>query len=186
MTRDPDALAEHIESIKSGDKGLPPLDKWAPELSGDIDIRIMRDGQWVFKGKPLKREAITRLFSTILRREEDGDYYLVTPVEKWRIQVEDAPLIAHTLAVSGQGAEQQLALTTNMGEELVIGKAHPLTVGRYPDSDEPRPLVDVRHGITARLTTAAFYDLAELVQEINTDDAPYFGVWSDGVLFKID
>ncbi len=185
MTKDPDALAAHIESVKPGGQSLPPVDTWTPEFSGDIDIRITRDGQWLFKDTPLKREAITRLFSTILRREQDGEFYLVTPVEKWRIQVEDAPLIAHTLTVTGQGAEQKLTVTTNMGETLVIGEAHPLVVGSYPDSDEPRPVVSVRHGITARLTTSAFYDLAALVSETGAEEPPVFGVWSGGVLFKI-
>ncbi|WP_322853379.1 DUF1285 domain-containing protein [Marinobacter sp. X15-166B] len=91
MTKDPEELASHVQQVSSGGKSLPPVDTWTPELSGDIDIRITRDGQWLYRGVPLKREAITRLFATILRREEDGEYYLVTPVEKWRIQVEDAP-----------------------------------------------------------------------------------------------
>lgn len=186
MTNDPDVLAAQIESATSDDNSLPPLDAWTPDLSGDIDIKIARDGQWLYQGEPLKRDSVTRLFSTILRREEDDEYYLVTPVEKWRIRVEDAPLLAHTLRVSGQGEDQQLSVTTNIGETIAIGENHPLTVGRYSDSDEPRPVVSVRNGITARLTTSAYYDLAELAQEIDFDGTPGFGVWSNGVLFKID
>ena len=115
MNRTPDDIAKSLEDAgKSRD--LPPLDKWHPELSGNMDLVITRDGQWVFKGEPIAREATVKLFSTILRRESDGEYYLVTPVEKWRIRVEDAPLLAHGLEVKGEGAEQVITLATNMGE----------------------------------------------------------------------
>ncbi|MFL1465658.1 DUF1285 domain-containing protein [Marinobacter sp. HN1S83] len=186
MAHKPENIAKQVEQSGDSGKGLPPLDKWNPELSGDIDIRITRDGQWIYEGEPLAREAIVRLFSTILRREDDGQYYLVTPVEKWRVQVEDAPLLAHTLQVKGQGADQTLYLTTNVGETLAVGNEHPLSVGRYPGSDEPRPVVVVRHGLEARLVTAAYYDLAEHVSEGQTDDgSPILGVWSGGNFYEI-
>ncbi|EON92599.1 hypothetical protein MARLIPOL_07599 [Marinobacter lipolyticus SM19] len=186
MAHNPESIAKQVEQSGGAGKGLPPLDKWHPELSGDIDIRITRDGQWVYNGEPLAREAIVRLFSTILRREDDGDYYLVTPVEKWRISVEDAPLLAHSLEVKGQGTDQTLYLTTNVGETLAVGAEHPLAVGRYPDSDEPRPVVMVRHGLEARLVTAAFYDLADHVVESMTDgDSSVLGVWSGGNFYEI-
>ncbi|NMT63667.1 DUF1285 domain-containing protein [Marinobacter orientalis] len=185
MTQKPETIAEQVESAQSHDKGLPPLDKWNPELSGDIDIVIARDGQWLYEGKPIGREAIVRLFSTILRREEDGHYYLVTPVEKWRITVEDAPLLAHSLHASGDGREQVLTVTTNTGETIEVGGAHPLEVGTYAGSDEPRPVVKVRHGVEARLVTAAYYDLAELVTEETIDGKTIPGVWSNGNFYKI-
>ncbi|MDX1597253.1 MAG: DUF1285 domain-containing protein [Marinobacter sp.] len=186
MAHNPESIAKQVEQSGESGKGLPPLDKWHPELSGDIDIRITRDGQWIYKGEPLAREAIVRLFSTILRREDNGNYYLVTPVEKWRVQVEDAPLLAHSLEVKGQGADQMLYLTTNVGETLVVGPEHPLIVGRYPHSDEPRPVVLVRHGLEARLVTAAYYDLAEHVIDSKADDGSLvLGVWSDGNFYEI-
>lgn len=184
MSQNPEDLATHVTQAV-GHPGLPPLEQWHPELSGDMDLRVARDGQWVYKGEPLAREAIVRLFSTILRREEDGDYYLVTPVEKWRIQVDDTPLLAHSLRVVNEGGDQILKLTTNVGETLEIGDEHPLTVGTYPDSEEPRPIIAVRHGVTARLVTAAYYDLAEHVEERQTEDGPVLGVSSHGNFYKI-
>jgi hypothetical protein len=184
MSQNPDNFARHVkETVK--DPQHPPLEKWHPELSGDMDLRIVRDGQWLHKGQPLAREAIVRLFSTILRREEDGDYYLVTPVEKWRIQVEDTPLLAHSFTVEGEGQNQVVSVTTNVGEVLNIGEEHPLEVGSYPETGEPRPVVHVRHGIVARLVTAAYYDLAGQVIEQSVNGQPVFGVFSGGNFYKI-
>lgn len=185
MSQDPKTLADQVSKAQGVNKGLPPLEQWHPKLSGDMDMVIARDGEWIYRGEPLKREAIVRLFSTILRREEDGDYYLVTPVEKWRITVEDAPLLAHGLDARGQGETQCLAVTTNVGETLEIGPDHPLAVGTYAGSSEPRPVVFVRHGLEARLVTAAYYDLAERVVEKGADGTTELGVWSNGVFFKI-
>ncbi|WP_138441416.1 DUF1285 domain-containing protein [Marinobacter alexandrii] len=184
MSQNPETIANQVgEASKS--PGHPPLDQWQPELSGDMDLRVTRDGQWIYKGEPLAREAIVRLFSTILRLEDDGEFYLVTPVEKWRIQVDDAPLLAHSLTVEAGGAEQVIKLTTNVGEVLEIGEDHPLDVGRYLGTDEPRPIIHVRHGVTARLVTAAFYDLAEHVVEREGRAGPELGVFSNGNFYKI-
>lgn len=184
MSKTPDTLAKELEPLRQT-PGLPPLHLWHPDLLGDMDLVIRRDGQWIYRGEPLTREAIVRLFSTILRREDDGEYYLVTPVEKWRIQVEDAPLLAHSLSVEGSGDAQRVLLTTNVGEVLTIGDEHPLEVGQYPDSGEPRPVIHVRHGIEARLVTAAFYDLAELVTEREIDGMTVYGVMSSGKFWKV-
>lgn len=185
MTQKPETIAEQVESAQSSDTGLPPLEKWNPELSGDIDIVIARDGEWLYEGKAIGREAIVRLFSTILRREGDGHYYLVTPVEKWRISVEDAPLLAHSLNANGEGREQVLSVTTNTGETVEIGEEHPLYVGTYEGTEEPRPVIKLRHGIEARLVTAAYYDLADLVSEEQINGESAIGVWSKGNFYKI-
>lgn len=185
MTQKPETIAEQVENAQSTNTGLPPLEKWNPDLSGDIDIVIARDGQWLYEGKPIGREAIVRLFSTILRREDDGHYYLVTPVEKWRVRVEDAPLLAHSLRANGKGREQVLTVTTNTGETIEIGEEHPLYVGTYDGTDEPRPVVKLRHGLEARLVTAAYYDLADLIAEESDGDETAIGVWSNGNFYKI-
>ncbi|WP_336366531.1 DUF1285 domain-containing protein [Marinobacter sp. C2H3] len=165
--------------------GRPPLEHWHPELSGDIDIRITRDGVWLYQGAPIARESIVRLFASVLRRESDGDYYLVTPVEKWRIRVDDTPLLAHSLSVTGDGAAQVLSLTTSVGETLAIGEDHPLTMGTYPGG-EPRPVIAVRHGLDARMVTSAYYDLVGCVVESADDsDSTALGVWSGGKFWKI-
>lgn len=184
MSQNPETIASQVEQ-SANKPGLPPLEQWHPELSGDMDLRVSRDGQWIYKGEPLAREAIVRLFSTILRLEDDGEFYLVTPVEKWRIQVEDAPLLAHSLTLEAEGAEQVIKLTTNVGEVLEIGDDHPLEVGSYAGTDEPRPIIHVRHGVTARLVTAAFYDLAEHVVEREGQAGPELGVFSNGNFYKI-
>lgn len=183
MSQNPEQIASQMGRVLKN-PGQPPLDQWHPELSGDMDLRVARDGQWIYKGEPLAREAIVRLFSTILRREDDGEYYLVTPVEKWRIDIEDTPLLAHSLSVAGQGEEQVITLTTNVGETLDVGPEHPLEVTRYPDSEEPRPLLHVRHGLTARLVTAAYYDLADHVVEREAADGTELGVYSHGNFYK--
>lgn len=184
MSQNPDKLVEQVQKTAKN-LNQPPLEKWHPELSGDMDLRINRDGQWIHKGEPLGREAIIKLFSTILRREEDDQYYLVTPVEKWRIQVEDTPLLAHSLVVEGSGEEQIIRLTTNVGETLEVGDEHPLDVGSYEDSGQPRPVIRVRHGLEARLVTAAYYDLAAHVVEKTVDGKPVLGVFSHGNFYKI-
>jgi hypothetical protein len=166
-------------------KSKPPLDQWHPELSGDIDIVVNRKGEWLYEGKPMAREAIVRLFSNILRREQDGHYYLVSPVEKWRIQVEDTPLMAHSLKVEGQGDKQALSVTTSVGEVIQIDEAHPLSVGTYPETGEPRPVILLPHGLEARLVTSAYYDLAELIVADEPDPEAPMGVWSHGNFYQI-
>lgn len=184
MSQSPDNLAKHVkEAVKSPQH--PPLEKWHPELSGEMDLLITRDGQWLHKGEPLAREAIVRLFSTILRREDDGEYYLLTPVEKWRIQVEDTPLLAHSLTVEGESEAQVVRLTTNVGEILEVGSEHPLEVGTYSGLDEPRPVIYVRHGLVARLVTAAYYDLTAQMIEKSENGQSVFGVLSRGNFYKI-
>jgi hypothetical protein len=183
MSQNPEAIAGQIES--AGARSKPPLDQWHPELSGDIDIVVSRKGQWLYQGKPIAREAIVRLFSTILRREADGHYYLVTPVEKWRIRVEDTPLLAHSLRTEGEGKDRKLWVTTSVGEEIPVNQDHPLEVGSYPETAEPRPVIRLPHGLEARLVTSAYYDLAELIDE--NDQAPdaVLGLWSHGNFYQI-
>src|SRR5690554_621961 len=184
MSQDPKRLEEQIKAAAAGDS-LPPIEKWNPDLSGDIDIRITRDGDWYHQGERIQRDAIIRLFSTILRREDDGEYYLVTPVEKWRIQVEDTPLLAHSLEVAGSGQEQVLAVTTNVGERLLLGESHPFEVGDYDNDGTPRPIVHVRRGLEARLVTTAYYELADLLVEAPLAEDSSLGVWSSGEFFPV-
>lgn len=184
MSQQTKRLEEQVKAVRESNS-LPPVEKWDPELSGDIDIRIARDGTWYHEDKPMQREAIPRLFASILRREEDGDYYLVTPVEKWRIRVEDTPLLAHSLEVEGEGENQMLAVTTNVGEKLLLGSEHPLEVDAYDSDGSPRPVVLVRRGLEARLVTAAYYELAELLVERNVGGSPVLGVWSGGQFFAV-
>lgn len=185
MSREPETLVRQL-GVSERFRKLPPLEQWQPELSGDMDLVIRRDGTWLYQGRPIAREDTVRLFARILRREQDGEFYLVTPVEKWRIQVEDTPLLAYALEVENADGEQILRFTTNMGETLEICDEHPLTVGQYPQTGEPRPVVGVRHGVEARLTTQAFYALADLATgREQSDGSVVYGVMSHGRFWPI-
>ena len=183
MSKQSTDLEQLAKSVPA--KGLPPLQDWHPPLSGDMEMRIDRAGDWWFKGNRIGREALVKLFSGILRLEEDGEYYLISPVEKWRIQVEDTPLLAHSLTANGQGEHQVLTLTTNVGEVLSVGAGHPLQMDTYPGTSEPRPLITVRHGVQARLVTAAYYELADLAVERLIDGETVVGVLSEGNFYKL-
>ena len=178
---DPVALAAQFEGKK-----LPPLERWHPPLSGELDMRIARDGTWYHEGTPIKRQNLARLFSTILRREDDNCYYLVTPVEKWRIQVEDAPFVAVLLEVSDKGTIQQaLRFTTNLGDVITAGPEHPIEVEYAAPGGEPAPYVHVRARLRALLSRPVFLELTELGEEREVDGKPLYGVWSQGVFFPL-
>lgn len=164
-------------------KGLPPVHLWNPDFCGDIDMRIARDGTWFYMGTPIGRERLVRLFSTILRHDEDGKYYLVTPVEKVGIKVEDAPFLAVAMKVEGEGRDQRLVFTTNVGDETVAGKEHPIRFVIDGETGEPAPYVHVRARLEALINRAVFYDLVELGAEEEHEGRRWFGVWSGGVFF---
>jgi uncharacterized protein len=160
---------------------LPPVERWNPPHCGDIDIRIARDGTWFHQGSPIGRKELVRLFSTILRKDPDG-FHLVTPAEKMRITVEDAPFQAVLLAVDGEGAAQRLTFTTNVGDDAVAGPDNPIRVEIDPVTQEPRPYVHVRRGLEARIARAVYYQLADLAVP---GDGGMLGVWSNGVYFPL-
>ncbi len=165
-------------------RGLPPVEKWNPEHCGDIDIRIARDGTWFHDGSPIGRHKLVRLFSTILRKDPDG-YHLVTPAEKMRITVEDAPFLAVLLRVEGEGHQQRLIFTTNVGDETVAGPGNPIRVETDPDTEAPSPYVHVRRGLEARIVRAVFYQLADLAVPGEGAHDGCLGVWSGGVFFPL-
>ena len=163
---------------------LPPVEKWHPAHCGDIDIRIARDGTWFHEGVAVGRKELVRLFSTILRRDADG-FVLVTPGEKMRIVVEDAPFLAVLLDVTGTGRDQTLTFTTNVGDETVAGAENPIRVETDPASQEPAPYVHVRKGLEARISRAAFYQLADLAVPGEGEHLGFLGVWSAGNFFRL-
>lgn len=183
--RDPESLAQQVEPLRKEKHKLPPVESWQPELSGDIDIRIARDGQWHYKGAPIERHAFVELFSTILRKDDDGEYYLVTPVEKWRIQVDDAPFVAHSLTAEGQGDAQRLSLVTNAGDTVWIGGSHPLEVRTDALTGEPSPYLVVRRNLYALIERSAFYHLVEMAVPRQQGHKTELGVWSDGHFYPI-
>ena len=156
-------------------RGLPPVHLWNPAHCGDIDIVIKRDGRWVHEGATISREALVRLFSTVLRKDPDG-FHLVTPVEKMKITVEDAPFIAVRVDRDGEA----LKFTTNVGDEVEAGPENPIRVENAADG-EPRPYVHVRRGLEALIARPVFYELVDMAEERQGA----LGVASNGAWFPI-
>ena len=153
-----------------------------PVDCGHYGIRIARDGSWYYRGSRIGRKPLVTLFSSVLHRDADGDFWLVTPVEKGRIDVDDAPFVAVELFVRGDGMEQILSVRTNVDEIVTIGNDHPLRVEFDPDSGEPAPYVAIRDGLDALVARPVYYELAGLGVE-QPDGA--FGVWSGGGFFLL-
>ncbi|WP_101759438.1 DUF1285 domain-containing protein [Oceanicoccus sp. KOV_DT_Chl] len=144
----------------------PPLHLWHPELSGDIDIRIAANGDWFHLGGKIERLPLVKLFSTILRREGDGEYYLVTPLEKWRIQVEQTALLIIDMDVLDKGlSNQRVVVTSNVGEKYMLGEHYLLQVTTAETSNEPFPVVTLDNGLTARVSRAVFYRMVDCATE---------------------
>lgn len=162
------------------EKKLPPVDKWDPARCGDSSMRIARDGTWYHEGSPISRPSMVRLFSTILRREGDGSFVLVTPVEKLEIQVEDAPFVAVELKSEGERDERSLAFRLNTGDLVVAGAGHALRFEAGPDG--PRPYVAVRPGLDALVARPVYYELASLAL---AEEAEPPGLWSGGIFFSM-
>lgn len=172
-----------LANLPNSSRPLPPVDSRNPPLLGDMDLHITRDGVWHHEGTPIQREALVQLFASILRRDEDGHYYLVTPVEKWRIQVDDAPFLAIRVDATGVGIEQCLTLTTNVGDVITAGPDHPLIVEYRTVGGEPAPYIHVRGRLRALLSRAVFLELVERGEERLTADGLDYGVWSQGQFF---
>jgi len=158
------------------ERKLPPVDQWNPERCGQSDMRIARDGTWYHQGDPIRRPAMVRLFSTVLRREPNGRHVLVTPVEKLDIDVENTAFRAIELRSEGQGRDRRIAFGLDSGDIVILGPEHPLTL-------EPTPRILVRHGLEAELARPVYYELAEIaLAEGGTPP----GVWSEGAYFPLE
>lgn len=171
-------------AIKAGRKGPPPVHLWNPEFCGDIDMRIARDGTWFYQGTPIGRAPMVKLFSSILK-VEDGRYFLVTPVEKVGIVVEDAPLHAVDFDAEGEGNAQILHFVTRTEDEVTVSTDNPLRVDRHPQTGEPAPYVHVRRGLWARIDRKSFYRLIDLGCHETVDGQGWFGLWSSGRFFPV-
>ena len=166
-------------------KGLPPVDRWEPEFCGDLDMEIKRDGTWFYMGTPIGRAPLVQLFSTVLRKDADGKTYLVTPVEKVGIRVEDAPFVAVELNVTGSGEEQIMTFRTNVGDVVEAGPEHPLRFEDEEDTDGLKPYLLVRGRLEALVARSVMYELAEHGEEINIDGELMFAVRSNGEIYPI-
>jgi len=166
-------------------RGLPPVEKWNPEFCGDLDMRIARDGLWYYMGTPIGREALVRLFSTVLRKDEDGKTYLVTPVEKIGITVEDAPFVAVEMMVHEEAGRQALTLRTNVGDVVEVSARNRLRFEDEGETEGVKPYVHVRGRLEALLARPLLYQLVDIGETRRVDGMDMFGVASRGVFFPI-
>ncbi len=182
------SLEETLKAILPDGKlsgKLPPVDSWNPHNCGDIDMVIRADGSWWHEGGRMNRERMVKMFSRILRKDEDGKTYLVTPYEKVIVHVEDAPFIAVRVDRAGDGGPQQaLAFLTNVGDVAIAGPENAIRVETDVETGEPTPYVLVRGRLEAKIARAAFYELVDMAVP-HPDDANTLGVWSQGIFFPI-
>ena len=175
--------AEGLMSAVRAVKGPPPVHLWNPPFCGDIDMRIARDGTWFYNGTPIGRAPMVRLFASILKREGE-DYFLVTPVEKVGIKVDDAPLLAVDFTATGVGRDQNLTFVTKTEDEVPADAEHRLTFRFAPDGT-PAPYIHVRRGLNALIDRKSFYRLVELGCHAADSRESWFGVWSHGQFFRM-
>jgi len=187
-----DSLAKAVAQASKGKKSPPPVHLWNPPYCGDLDIRIARNGMWWYLGTPIGRLELVRLFASVLKLE-DGKYYLVTPVEKIGITVDDAPFVAVDFSVEGAGEgagegggnAQVLTFETNVGDFTLAGPDNPIRVVRDPETGEPSPYVHVRRGLEALIDRKSFYRLVDIGEHEEVDGTRWFGVRSGGEFFAI-
>jgi hypothetical protein len=156
-----------------------PVERWNPPYCGEIDMRIAANGSWYYRGSPIGREALVRLFASILRRDPDGRHVLVTPVERVGIAVEDAPFLAVEVVAEGEGADRRLTFRTNVGDIVAADGEHPLRFETEPGTEGLKPYLRVRGGLEALATRTLALELVAMAEERNGAT----GLWSGGVFF---
>lgn len=177
-----DGLARLAETVRqSGGRGPAPVHLWEPPYCGEIGMRIASDGTWFYQGSPIGRKPLVQLFASVLRKDDDGRHYLVTPVEKIGVDVDDAPFQAVEMAVSDEGEAQQLAFRTNVDDLVDVGSENPFRFEIENETGGLRPYVLVRGRLEARVTRAVTYDLVALASVTGEE----FGVWSGGKFFPM-
>ncbi|CAH1673120.1 Proteophosphoglycan precursor (Fragment) [Hyphomicrobiales bacterium] len=182
MTGQGNAMERLMAALGPGkQRGLPPVERWNPPFCGDLDMRIAADGTWFYMGTPIGRPALVKLFSSVLKREGD-DYFLVTPVEKVGIRVEDAPFQAVEMQLDGEGDGRGIAFRTQVDDLLCVGPDHALRFERAA-RDGLKPYVHVRRGLWARLTRALTYDLLALGTVRQVDGQAMFGIAASGLFY---
>ncbi|WP_020408174.1 DUF1285 domain-containing protein [Hahella ganghwensis] len=182
--RTPEELAQVLEQIQSASK--PPVEKWNPEVEVDINMSINRDGEWFYEGRPIAREAMVKLFASILVRENNGEYYLKTPVEKARIQVEDSPFVVTGVEeFRDQEGVDAIVFTTNIGEQIVLSNQHGLRVQYVEKSGESIPYLQLDRGLEARIARSVFYELVALARQEEVEGRVVLVLDSQGESFEL-
>ncbi|WP_157017078.1 DUF1285 domain-containing protein [Mesorhizobium xinjiangense] len=185
QSADAAGLAALIGRAARADKGPAPVERWNPQFCGDLDMEIRADGTWYYLGTPIGRPALVQLFSSVLRKDEDGRTYLVTPVERVGIRVEDAPFVAVEMNVSGHGEDQVMTFRTNVGDVVEAGPDHPLRFVVEPETGGLKPYLLVRGRLEALLGRPVMYELVEHGEEIGIDGRMMFAVRSHGTVFPV-
>lgn len=184
-TTDTAGLEALIARAARAGKGLPPVERWNPSFCGDLDIEIRSDGTWFYMGTPIGRMPLVQLFSSVLRKDDDGETYLVTPVEKIRISVEDAHFIAVEVDTRMVADEQVLTFRTNVGDVVEAGPDNPIRFVEDKETGGLKPYLLVRGRLEALVGRSVMYELAELGEEMDVDGKLMFGVRSNGALFPM-
>ncbi|NVK22297.1 MAG: DUF1285 domain-containing protein [Kangiellaceae bacterium] len=179
MTND---LAEILSQLQSGN--LPPVDKWDPEFCGNMDLLIKRDGSWHYQGSPIGRQRLVKLFSSVLKKE-DNHYFLVTPVEKLGIQVEDAPFLVIRMQLQVTKHGQVIVFEDNCDNQVALTAENPLWVKQDPNTGEPSPYITIRSNLHALIHRNVFYELVEIAEERVIDGQKHMGVISAGEFFSL-
>ena len=186
MSDKPNPLKSLSQQMEGQPKpsGLPPVDKWNPPFSGDMDLVIKRDGTWLHEGTPFQRKELVRLFSTILKREGD-EYFLVTPVEKFRIQVEDVPLHVVTVQETEYKGKPAYLFETMTGDQVMADAEHPIRVEIDPQTEEPSPYILVRSNLEALISRSVFYQLVDAAKVEDVSGGSRLYVESAGQRFEL-
>ena len=171
-------------AMSASKKGPPPVHLWNPPFCGDLDMRIARDGTWFYLGTPIGRAPLVKLFSSIIRKDGD-DYFLVTPVEKVGIIVDDAPFVAVDFDVENKGLNQIINFRTHVGDEAIARKDNPIRVVRDKETGEPSPYILIRKNLEALIDRKSFYRLIELGSIQNFEGTNWFGIRSSEIFFPI-
>ena len=187
-------MSDHIINLKGIEtiydfskrkkKGIPPVEKWNPPFCGEIDMHILRNGKWTYMGSEIKRPAMIKLFSNIIRLDDDGHYYLVTPVEKVRIKVDDVPFVAVSMKKIKEEGVNCLSFTTNVQDEVTLSKENPIEIV-INDNDEPSPYITIRKNLKALISRSVYYDLINMAEEEIIDDKKFLVIKSNNTLFKL-
>ena len=185
MPGSPSSLIDPLKGLRAMATGDRVGGSARQQFCGEIDIRIGRDGTWFYHGSPIGRKPLVKLFASVLRREDDGDYWLVTPAERGRIKVDEVPFTAVEVNAAGAGHAQTLTFRTNLDDEVAADAQHPIRVAYDPDSRGPRPYILVRDRLEARILRPVFYELVELAQMQRIGGDEVYGVWSREQFFPL-
>lgn len=175
------SLKDLMDALSDTNDDQRPVERWNPPYCGEVDMVIKADGTWWHDGGKINRKKLVHLFASILRKDEDGRTYLVTPVEKIGIEVERAPFLAIRVDATGEGEDQRLFFKTNLDETVEAGPDHPIRIETDPETLEPDPYVRVRGRLEAAMTRPVFYELVQMAVEKDNQ----LGVWSGGAFFPL-